>query len=49
MGSAHCLNEMNIGPKFKENPSRGKGEMVLTRISRVNPMTLNCDLNLESA
>ena len=27
MGSAHHLTEANIWPKFKENPSRGKGDM----------------------
>ena len=35
--------------KFNENHSNGSGDMVQTQISRVNPMTLNCDLDLESA
>ena len=32
-----------------ENPSRHKGDMKQTRISRLNPMTFNCDLDLGSA
>ena len=45
--SAHHLTEANIWPKFKENPSRGIGNMERTRNSRLKPMTLTCDLHLE--
>ena len=31
MGSAHCLIEVNILPKFNENLSRGSGDKELTR------------------
>ena len=40
--------------KLNKNGSKGSGDMVRTRNSRVNvvvvvnPMTLNCDLDLES-
>ena len=33
--------------KFNENRSEGSGDMEQTRSSRINPMTLNCDLELE--
>ena len=49
MGSAHHLTEVNIQPKLNENPSRDKGDMEGTQNSRLNPMTINCDLDLESA
>ena len=49
MSSAHHLTEANIWPKFKENPSRGIGDMERTRNSRLKPMTLTCDLDLELA
>ena len=40
MSAAHHLTEANIQPKFKENPSRGIGDMERTRNSRLKPMTL---------
>ena len=40
---------VNIIPKFRENPPRGKGDIERTRNSRLKSMTLNCDLDLESA
>ena len=47
--SAHHLTKVNIWPKFKENPSTGKGYTERPRNSRLNPVTLNCDLDLVSA
>ena len=44
MGSAHCLTEVNIWPKFRENPPRDKGDTERTQNSRLKPVTLNCDL-----
>ena len=44
MGSAHCPTEVNIWPKFRENPPRGKGDAEWTQNSRLKPVTLNCDL-----
>ena len=44
MGSAYCLTEVNILPKFKENPPRGKGDTERTQNPRLKPVTLNCDL-----
>ena len=44
MSSAHCLTERNIWVKFNENRSKGFGDMEWARNSRVNPMTLNWDL-----
>ena len=44
MGSAHCPNEVNIWPKFRENPPQGKGDTEQTQNSRLKHMTLNCDL-----
>ena len=35
--------------KFNENHSKGSGDMERTRNSRINPMTLKCDLDPESA
>ena len=49
MGSAPPLTEINILVKFNENLLKGLGEMEHTGNSRVNPMTLKCDLDLESA
>ena len=49
MSSAHHLTEANIWPKFKENPSRGIGDMERTQNSRLKPMTLTCDLDFELA
>ena len=44
IGSAHRLTERNIWAKFIENRLKGSGEMTRTRNSRVNPLTLTCDL-----
>ena len=44
MCSAHRLTERNIWVKFNENQSKGSGDMEITRNSRVNPLTLTCDL-----
>ena len=44
MNSAHCLTERNIWVKFNENRPKGSGDMERTRNSRVNPLTLTCDL-----
>ena len=46
ISSVHRLTEANIWPKFKENPSRGIGDMERTRNPRLKPMTLTCDLDL---
>ena len=46
MGSAHQLAEMNIWASFN---GKGSGEMEQTPTLRINVMTLNCDLDLESA
>ena len=48
IGSAHRLTERNILVKFNENRPKGSGDMERTRNSRVNPLTLTCDLYLES-
>ena len=48
MGSAHCLSEVNIRPRFRENPSRGKGNTERTRNSRLKLVNFNCDLDLET-
>ena len=47
MGSAQRLTERSIYVKFNENRSKGSGDIEQTRNSRVNPMTLNCDHDLE--
>ena len=44
MCSAHCLTERNVLVKFKENRPKGSGDMERTQNSRVNPLTLTCDL-----
>ena len=44
IGSANRLTERNIWVKFNENHSKGSGDMEWTRISRVNSITLTCDL-----
>ena len=44
MGSIHCPTEVNIWPKFGENPPRDKGDRERTQNSRLKPVTLNCDL-----
>ena len=48
MGSAHCLTEINIWRKFIENHSKDSGDMEQTPNSKGKPMTLNCDIDLES-
>ena len=35
--------------KLNGNPSKGSGAMICTRNSEANHMTLECDLDLESA
>ena len=45
IGSAHRLTERNIWVKFNE---KGSGDMEWTRIEGICPMTLKCDLDLES-
>ena len=49
MSSVHSLIERNIWVKFKENHSTDSGDMERTQKRRVNPMTLKCDPDLESA
>ena len=44
MGSAHQLTERNIWVKFYENGPKGSGDMERTQNSKVNPLTLTCDL-----
>ena len=48
MGSAHSLTERSFLVNFNENRSKGSGDMFLTRNQRVNPMTLKCELDIES-
>ena len=49
LDSAHHLTKVNIWPKFKENPSTGIKDTERTQNSRLKPMTLTCDLDLELA
>ena len=49
MGSAYSLTDRNIWVNFNENRSKDSGDMEQTQNSRVNPMILKCDLDLESA
>ena len=44
MCSAHRLTERNIWVKLNENRPKGTGNMERTRNSKVNPLTLTCDL-----
>ena len=44
MCSAHRLTNRNISVKFHENRSKSSGDIEWTRNSRVNPLTLTCDL-----
>ena len=46
---AHCLTERNIWVRLSENRSKGSEDMEWTRNSRVNHMTLTCDLDIESS
>ena len=45
---AHWVTERNIWVKFNENRPKGSGDIERTQNSRVNPLTLTCDLDLES-
>ena len=45
MGSANHLTEANIWPMFKENPSRGKGDMEPTFKARTLPLTVTLTLS----
>ena len=47
--SAHCLINKNIWMRLNENRLKGTGDMERTQNSREIPMTLNCDLDLESS
>ena len=47
MGSAHQLTEKNIFAMLNENLTKGCKDLKDTD-SRVNPMTLKCDLDLET-
>ena len=49
IGSAHYLNKINILVKFNESHLKGSGDMERTRNSKVNPLTLTCNLDLESS
>ena len=49
MESAHRLTLRNIRVKININLSKGSGDMERTQNSRVNHMTLKCDLDIESA
>ena len=48
IGPTHCLTERNIWVKLHENRPKGSGDMERTRNSKVNHLTLTCDLDLES-
>ena len=45
MCCTHRLTERNIWVKFNENQPKGSGDMEKTRNSRVNPLTVTCDLD----
>ena len=45
MCSAHRLTERNIWVKFNENHPKVSGDMQRTQNSRVNHLTLTCDLD----
>ena len=49
MGSAHHLTKANNWPKFNKYLSKGSGDMEWTWNSRLELVTFNCDLDLESA
>ena len=44
IGSAHYLTKRNICGMLNEDRLKGSGDMERTRKSRVNPLTLTCDL-----
>ena len=45
---ARRLTERNIRVKFNENRPKDSGDMDRTQNSRVNPLTLTRDLDIES-
>ena len=47
IGSAHYLTKRNIWVKLHKNRLKGSGDMEPTRNSKVNPLTLTCDLDIE--
>ena len=47
MGSTHRFAEIDIRMKFNENRSKDLVDMEQTRNSSVNPIALNCDLDIE--
>ena len=47
ISSAHYLTQRNICVKFNTYRLNGSGDMEQTRNSRVNPLTLTCDLAIE--
>ena len=49
MCSAHCFVERNIWVKLNESCLKVFGDMEQTQNSRVNSLTLTCDLDLESS
>ena len=49
VGSARRLDEVNISPKFYDNPSRRLGVIERTRNIRLKPLTLKSDLDLGPA
>ena len=46
MCSAHHLTEWIIRVKLNENRLKGSGDMQRTQNSRVNHLTLTCDLDI---
>ena len=45
MCSTQCLTERNIWVKFNENQPKGSEDIEKTRNSRVNALTVTCDLD----
>ena len=48
MYSAHGLTGRNIWVEFNENRPKDSRDMLQTQNSRVNPLNLTCDPDLES-
>ena len=48
MSSAHRLTKRKIWVKFNKNRPKGSGDMERARYSRVNPLSLTGDFDLES-
>ena len=48
IGFVYFLTEIIIWVMFNENCLKGSRDLEQTRNTRVNSMTLNCDLDLES-